>query len=79
MDSICATVSRYLTAELERLDKIDAANNREELDSEIERAKAISLMAKVAVENAQVCVDVARVSAKLETPASKLLPRGAAS
>lgn len=71
MSTVFDTVNKYVFAELERLDALDASD--EGLAQEIERARAIGAMAKVAVENAELAVEATRVAARIGGTPSKML------
>ena len=66
-------VNRYVFGELERIDRLDATNDPELFAREIERAKAIGCMAKVAIDNASMAVNATRAAAEIGTTPSRML------
>lgn len=70
-DSVFSTVNHYLFEEMRRLDALDPKDDA--LGGEIERARAIGAMAKVAIENAELAVNVTKVSAQVGTTPAKLM------
>lgn len=74
MSTVFETVNRYIFDELARLDALDP--NDKTLGYEIERARAIGAMAKVAVDNAELAIEATRVARQTGVAPAKLLAHG---
>lgn len=74
MSTVFETVNRYIFDEMARLDAIDPSD--EALGHEIERARAIGAMARVAVENAGLALEATRIGRQVGVPPAKLLAHG---
>lgn len=71
MSTVFETVNHYVFEELRRLDALDPKDKT--LGNEIERARAIGAMAKVAVDNAALAVEATRMAKQIGTTPTKLL------